>query len=244
MRTIHTTLALGLLATAPLTLGAALEPAPEPAVETPPMLYYWRVSLRPENADAASSILRRMLAYERADPESPEPRAMTNSLHQNNTAHWFMSYSDLDMHRHWERIRDEDEGWNGIVSGLNEAFQLESDLEALLFHVAGPIEEDRSKTLRHIRVTHSREFLAPTARSFAARVVEYLETNYEGLDARAYSSDLDDPGAIFWLFDYESPSTWEAIRHQMLADQEYAGLMRSGVDLFLDQVRNDVVLNY
>jgi hypothetical protein len=246
MRATPLTLALGLTVVGPLALAAALGPssAPPPAAEQPPMLAYWRAETREDGGRMASSLIARMTAYVRMNfPERPL-HVLTNSLQGNDTVHWFMEFDDLPSRRQWERERDDDEVWQDITSAMPEAFRVEEDALVYLFHIAGPTDLDPNKTVRRITVTSSPQFRVPEARRFAARVVEYLEANYEGVDARAYSSDVHDPHAIYWTVDFENTATWDSIRRAMLADDGYVELLRGAEGLFDDDVRNELVLNY
>ena len=92
MKTIHLTSALGLFLAGPLAVAASFGPGPStaPASEPAPMLFYWRVSIRPDRGSAASDLLSRMTAYVEANFPAVHLRVLTNSLRHNDTVHWFL----------------------------------------------------------------------------------------------------------------------------------------------------------
>ena len=162
-------------------------------------------------------------------------RILTNSFTKNDTVHWFMEHEGLTARMQFERELETDRGWDAIMEEAAQNFDLENDFIVSLFPLGGAGLDDRSKPVRQLRVTHSSPERTLAAQRFARRVVEYLEATYEAVDARAYSADFSSPGTIYWMVDYENPSTWESIRGALLEDDAYSELLEGGEGLFLEE---------
>ena len=169
---------------------------------------------------------------------------MVDTFRNNDTAHWFQEHPSLAARRSWENQMEDDEAWRGLTDSLAENFKMDEAQRTYLFHVAGPRTYDASKTIRRLRVTRAAPFKVPAARRFAARVVEYLEEQYEGLDARAYSADVHDPQAVYWMIDFDSTTVWESVRRYLLEDDDYIELMAEGDALFLESGTSELLVNY
>ena len=63
-----------------------------------------------------------------------------------------------------------------------------------------------------------------------------MSTKYDGLQVRTFSADFQEPGVIYWFFDYSGANVgWETIRLRLLKDEEYIQMYEGAEGLFLDE---------
>jgi len=242
MRTMLVVGALALSLSGPLGVAAlpGSEPAPQ-AEEARPIVQYRRRFVVPGREAEAWALAQRMNTYLAAN-YGDEYRPLVLSAN-GDQLHWFAELTNLVAF--WN-IRDrlaEDEGWQALVGGADELFEEEGRLDLRLFPIGGAGPNPRAIATRFLRITRAPYSKLPLSRSFAKRVVEYLEDTYEGLDARAYSADMDDPSAVFLMVDYYDWVTWDAIRLSLLEDEGYLELFEQADGLFLDAETEEVQLD-
>jgi len=236
MKTIHVTGALALFVVGPLALATSMHrPTSGRAAEPMPMLFFWHGRVAEgQSKGEIYGLLDRTKAYARTHyPESPV-RIQLLSLGSSDALWWFREHDSVAARKQVEREVSGDKGWVALEDEWTVRFDQGSAMIYYLFPIGGAVRDDGSKPFRWLRVTHSPAIQLAPARQLARNVVEYLEANYPGVDARAYSADIDDPTAIYWMVDYESVSTWESIRRRMLEDEEYTRLFEGADDLFHD----------
>ncbi len=78
---------------------------------------------------------------------------------------------------------------------------------------------------------------------YPKRVADHLESHYEGLDASAYSAAVDDPAAIYWIFEYTDHAAFESIQLRLLEDEDYLELYQRAEGLFLDEETVETRIN-
>jgi hypothetical protein len=209
-----------------------------------PMLFFWHGQVAEgQSRGEVHDLLARTKEYARAHyPDSPV-RIQLHSLGSGDEVWWFREHDSLAQRQQVEREMPRDELWRALENEWGVRFDDESATIAYLFPIGGAPRSDETKPVRWLRVTRSPALKLAPARQLAKRVVEHLEENYPGLDARAYAPDLHDPAQIYWMFDYESIDSWESIRRQVLEDAEYARLFEEADELFLEEALLDVFLS-
>jgi hypothetical protein len=246
MRKITVVGALALSAVVPLALAASNTSAATPVAEDQPMLFFWKGPVREgEDGGDVSNLLERYLNYAGAHyPDSPA-RVFSSRSRSSSFLYWFREHDDLASRQQLERTLAADEGWQALEEEWGEHFAVEEEeSNVYLFPIGGAGRDDGSKFYRWLRVTRSPAMQVPLARAFAKKVVEHLEANYPGLEARAYSAEKSDPAAIYWMIDYESSSTWESIRARLLEDRTYVEMFREAEDLFLEEATSDFLVHF
>jgi hypothetical protein len=246
MKTISLTGALALAVAGPLAL--AISPAPGSmtvqAVEEMPMLFYWKGPIG-EGPDGSNvpNLLMRTTDYAKAHyPEMPVRILM--GLTEGSTVYWFEEHESFAAQVQLGRKMQRDDDWRAINAEWDATFDQDRAETAFLFPLGGAGPDEGAKPLRWLRITHSPPALVLRAQRLAGRVAEYLEANYPGVDARAYSSDIKDASAIFWMIDYENTSSWESIRRRLLKDEEYARLFDGSESLFLEEAGTEFLKNW
>jgi hypothetical protein len=132
-----------------------------------------------------------------------------------------------------------DEGWQALQELGRDTLLEERSLH--LFPLGGAdFDGFFEDSLAVLRVTRSPFSKVPEARNFARRVADHLEATYPGMDASTYSADLDDPTAIYWIFDHRDLAAWEHVRTLLVDDEIYLDLYREAEGLFLDDETTEV----
>jgi hypothetical protein len=243
MRTTHLAGALGLALAAPLALTATSSNAPLPAAQQP-VLFYWSATIDPDSDAAPTEFLVRMIEHMRTTHPETNLRVLTDAFGANQTIHWYTEYESLSAREQVEQELDADREWQALIEEAGSVFDLDSDVFLQLFPLGGAGGTDWSKPVRQLWITHSPPDRAHLARRHARRVVEYLEANYEAVDARAYSPDLEAPGTIHWMVDYESADTWEVVRGELLGDESYTDLLREAEGLYLEEWSSELLRDF
>jgi hypothetical protein len=241
MRTTYLAGALGLALATPFALTRA--PGPQ-ATEGPPVLFYWSASIDPDSDAAPTEFLVRLMKHMRTRNPETNLRVLTDAFRLNQTIHWYTEYESLSARGQVEQELDADREWQALTAEAGTVFDVETDIFLELFPLGGAGSVDWSKPVRQLRITRSPTDRTHAARRHAKRVAEYLEANYEAVDARAYAVDLEEPGTIHWMVDYESVDTWEVVRKELLADDAYAELLREGEGLFLEESTSELLRNF
>ena len=249
MRTTPLAGALGLalvapLALGPLTLVAATAPGARsgPQAQAQPVLLYWSASLIPDSDAAPTEFLVRIMKHMRTAHPDASLRVLTDAFGANKTIHWFAEQESLSARMQLEQELDADREWLALIEEAGEIF--ETDTLHNLFPLGGAAVTDWSKPVRQLWITRSPPDRVHAARRHARQVVEYLEANYDAVDARAYAPDMVEPGTIYWMVDYESTDTWEALRTELLVDDAYAELFEGVEGMFLEGSKNELLKNF
>ena len=230
---------------AALTLAAlAALPAPEPtpqAAELQPVLYYWEGSPLEGVEGDAWALVTQMENHFRANYfESSPVRVFTEAFEPERTAHWFVPHESVAQIATVRPLLEEDEGWGALVQRQAQLFDVGTS--TLLFHLGGLPPKKAPKAFRWLQVTHSPLTKMPLAERHARRVVEHLEAGYSEIDAHAYTSDLADRTAIYWMVDFDSVVEWSAFRLELQRDDEYIELFEAADGLFIEERTTDTMI--
>jgi hypothetical protein len=246
MKTIPLTGALALAVAGPLALAVSPTPGSKTVqdVEEMPVLLYWKGPIvEGPGGSNIPNLLMRTGDYSKAHyPEMPVRILM--GLTGGSTVHWFEEHESFAAQLQCAREMQRDDGWRAIDAEWETAFDPDRTETAFLFPLGGAGSDEGAKPLRWLRITHSPPALVLRAQRLAGRVAEYLQANPPGVDARAYSSDMKDASAIFWMIDYENTSTFESIRRRLLKDEEYARLFDGSENLFLEEAGTKFLKNW
>jgi hypothetical protein len=224
MKTTHLALALALVAVGSLAIAASAPP--EPAGQAA-VLRYREVRIAEGRRDEALQLWARFgshfLSHYAENSYSTEGET---------TFRVFSPLEDFERADGALRALELDEGWEALEQQAEGVFV--DDHTRLLFFIGGrPF--DPGDGLRILRVTRSPQSSVPLARAFAKRVADHLDSQYERLRVSAYAASVDDPAAIYWIFEYADHVAFESVQRSLLEDSGYLDLYRQAHDLFLPQ---------
>ena len=225
-------------------LSAAPSPAPCPQEpEYPPVLFYWINPTLEEAQDTAWPLVRQMENHMRVNHFEDYPaRVFTEAWGAERTVHWFVPFADLADRFRVEPIVHGDEGWKALLARQEGAFDLEQARSYYLVHLGGLAPKKSPRQRRWLRITYSAPTKMPLAERFVRDVMNHLEASYDGIDAHAYTADFQDPSAIFWMIDYDTPESWTAFRAKLQADDAYVEMFERAEGLFLEDRTSEVMI--
>jgi tetratricopeptide (TPR) repeat protein len=211
--------------------------------ETLPLFLYRTQPHDEARSAEAWGLLRRMSTYLQVNyPQGGRPRVYLEAFGGETTAHWFRPYEDLAERLRFEVRGGRDSGWRALRDESEALFEGWPGSDRYVLPIGGARLEGGLRPFRELRVAQAVPSKVAAARRHARDVVEYLELHYPAIDAAAYSADLHEPQAIYWLIDYYDLSSWEAVRAELLDDDAYLALEREGEDLFLAEGAIDKML--
>ncbi len=91
------------------------------------------------------------------------------------------------------------------------------------------------------RVARARGGKIMEAVQFAKEVAGHLNAKY-GVTIQVYAELFGEVNRVFWDVDFKDLAAFEALNAQLLADQAYWGIVRQGVDLFIEGSIHDTVM--
>jgi len=236
MRTVLVATAAVTAVFVPLALAASTDPGPRQESEQTPVLFYREIPVVEGHWDEALDLWGRRGAHVRSNYHlNPHDASSEGTLRV------LVIYPSFEAALETVAEMARDEGWQALQELGRDIFREERS--SYLFPLGGAAFDGfYPDSLAVLRVTRSPHSKIPQARNLARRVVEHLEATYPGLDASAYSPDLDDPEAIYWIFDYSDLATWERTRASLVDDRIYLDLYREAEGLFQDELTREVVL--
>jgi hypothetical protein len=237
MKTIPLVRSLGIAMVGLLVLASATRPegTAARASDSLPILFYWTQPYVEGQEGQARTLMWQVEAHINANYADSVHVAVFEDIFGGGTFHYFNKLADLPSAWELGDVLTRDEGWNALTERAETLFDERAAWRGNLFPLAGAPFPPTPRPYRWLRVTRTHRSKLPLAQRFAARVVEHLEARYPEIDARAYSADLHDPGAIYWMFDYDDLAAWESVRARMLADDDYVALYEGADDLFIEE---------
>jgi hypothetical protein len=154
--------------------------------------------------------------------------------------YWFAEYEGLTRCLvNWAERR-KDEGWGALAQEVEEIF---GPFEPTLIFPLNGVGIGDGQAIRMLKITRSPDSKVPLARRFARQVATTLSAKYDKLQVRTFSADFQDPGRIYWCFDYVGGNAgWESVRVELLADDGYIDLFVGASELFHDEETTNYVL--
>lgn len=221
-------------------------PAPEPVprnAEPPPVLYYWHGTPVAGREDEAWTVVIRLENHFQANYLERAPvRVFTPAFGEQSSAHWFIPYADVVRGEEMGEVLSQDEGWRALMAQRAELLRTAENTGTFLFHLGGLPPRKAPKPYRWLQVTHSPLTKMPLAERLARRVVDHLEASYDQIDAHAYTSDMTDRGAIYWMVDFNNLAEWSSFRAELQRDDAYVEMFAEAEGLFFEDRTTDAML--
>jgi hypothetical protein len=235
-------LLLPALALAPAT--GSPGPAPTPQGGTPPpVLFYWSCPVVEAVESEAWSLVIQMenhMAMNHLDDYAA--RVFTEGFGETRTVHWFAPFESLAERIRVEEVVSADEGWQALLDRREGLFDLERLQLRHLVHLGGLAPKKTPKPWRWMQTTHSLPSKRVRAERFARDVADYLEATYDEIDAHVYTADFQEPSAIYWMIDFDSPVEWTAFRARLQGDDAYLDLFDRAEGLFLEDRTTEMII--
>jgi tetratricopeptide (TPR) repeat protein len=214
--------------------------AAQEAVEQPVLIYAERPLPAHGDYDAGDLFVRVHNYAEANFASFGRGQSFTNRFGSPPTSHLFASFRDVESLLEFERQASRDEGWTALLGQVDAKVGVEG-LRRYLFLLGGA-DAVPERGYRWMQVTRASQPDVPLARRLARDLVEYLDEHYEQINARVYTADLHDPGALFWFVDYKNLAAWRAVQAALVSDEGYLELAAAGRELFLPEEPNEALL--
>jgi len=187
--------------------------------------------LEGQSESEASDLLQRMLRYHQAHYTGSYSLSILERAFGDGWV-MFSEFTGINQYFAVQNEQAADDGWLALAEEFGKFF---GPVEPTLLFTLNGVGCGDGNVIRVLKVTRSPNSKIPLARRFARELAESLSRRHDYLQVRTFSSDIHEPGRIYWCFDYSGGNAgWETERLSLLSDDDYVEMHRDIEGLFFD----------